>query len=526
MADSFEQRLALFSSPRVSRHLAGIRRGIEREALRVDPDGRLSSCAHPRALGAALTHPYITTDFSEAQVELVTPTKTDSASLLACLEGIQAAVCRGLEGEYLWAASMPAQLGEVEEDIPIARYGSSNRGRMKTLYREGLGHRYGRRMQTICGLHYNFSLPDAFWEDYALPDGDTPSDAYFALVRNCRRWTWLLLYLFGASPVVSPDFIGGRPHALQTLPSGDLGLPWATCLRMGELGYCSSAQRQFQVSCNNLREYVCSLRQAILSPWPAYQAIDSSLEGQRRQMKDGLLQIENEYYSVIRPKRSYAPGEVPLRVLIERGVEYVELRCLDIDPEQPLGLSVSRMHFLDSFLLYCFLADSPPVYAEDERRDHDNLRRIVEEGRRPGLELDDRGQLRTREDWAAELLEGIEAVAQVLDAARGDHACAKACAVERRKVQDASLTPSARLMAALSNTGETFLHHTLARSRLYTEKMAESASGNAHAAVEASLEEQRQLEAAEEVSFEDYREGYYRQYQTLPASSGSLEISE
>ena len=528
MTDSFEQRLALFSSPKVSRHLAGIRRGIERESLRVGADGCLSGHPHPRVLGAALMHPLITTDFSEAQLELVTPTVTDGASLLACLEKIQAVACLGLEGEYLWAASMPARLGE-EGAIPIAHYGSSNRGRMKTLYREGLGYRYGRHMQTICGLHYNFSLPDSFWKDYPLPEGSTPSDTYFALMRNCRRWIWLLLYLCGTSPVVSPDFIGGRPHTLQKFPSGDLGLPWATCLRMGELGYSSRVQNEFNVSFNSLGEYVHSLLQAILCPWPAYQAIDSRSGGQRRQLGDGILQIENEYYSAVRPKCSSAQGEVPLRMLAEHGVEYVELRCLDIDLEQPLGISASRIHFLDCFLLYCFLADSPLADAEDEQRNQDNLRRIVEEGRRPDLQLDDAGQLRTRENWAAELMDGIESVAQVLDAARGDSVFAKACAAERRKVSDAALTPSAQLMATLENSGESFLGHALERSRYYTRQMIKSAKIDAErfrAMAEISLEEQESLEAVEKDSFEQYCESYYQQYQDLLANADPQLLPE
>ena len=518
MADSFEQRLALFSSPGVSRHFTGIRRGIERETLRVRPDGCLSDQPHPRALGSSLMHPRITTDFSEAQLELVTPTATDGESLLAHLKMIQAAACRGVEGEYLWAASMPAQLGQ-EEEISIARYGTSHRGRMKTLYREGLGHRYGRHMQTICGMHYNFSLPDAFWDDYLLPAADTPSDAYFALVRNCRRWAWLLTYLFGASPVVSPDFIGGRPHTLQTLPSGDLGLPWATCLRMGELGYCSSAQSTFPVLGNSLDEYVCALHQAILRSWPAYRALGSGADSASRQLGGGLLQIENEYYSVIRPKRSSLQGEVPLRALTEHGVEYVELRCLDIDPEQPLGISVCETRFLDSFLLYCLLADSPLRDAQDEKRDQDNLQRIVEEGRRAGLKLDDGGRVRPREEWAAEVLAGVAAVARTLDAAQGGDAFTAACTAQQRKVQDVTLTPSARLMKALEDTGESFRHHILARSRSYTEAMMTAADEHAEqfqAMAQTSLEEQQRLEAEETGSFEEYRDNYYRQYHALP----------
>ena len=185
----------------------------------------------------------------------------------------------------------------------------------------GLGHRYGRRMQTISGIHYNWSLPGL------------GNDEYFALIRNFRRHSFVLLVLFGASPAVCPSFVAGREHGLQPLSPHTLHLPHATSLRMGRLGYQSDAQASLSVSYNNLESYAASLHEALTKPYPPYKAIGiRNPGGEYNQLATSLLQIENEFYGTIRPKRTIERGERPLHALRERGVEYVEVRCMDLDP--------------------------------------------------------------------------------------------------------------------------------------------------------------------------------------------------
>ncbi len=154
--DPFDKRLAALT-PDV---LGALLRGIEKEGLRVRPDGMLSDTPHPPGLGSALTHPRITTDFSESQLELITGVHPHVDGCLAELTELHQVVYRHLGDELLWCASMPCKL-PADDEIPLGRYGSSNVGRLKTAYRQGLAHRYGRRMQTISGIHYNFSLPEA-----------------------------------------------------------------------------------------------------------------------------------------------------------------------------------------------------------------------------------------------------------------------------------------------------------------------------------------------------------------------------
>ncbi|MDB5753045.1 MAG: gshA, partial [Ramlibacter sp.] len=240
--------------------LQGIRRGIEKESLRARASGALAATPHPEALGSALTHPNITTDYSESQLELITGVHASVEQCLEELTQVHQFAYRALGDEMMWVSSMPCVL-PADETIPIGRYGSSNVGRAKSIYRMGLAHRYGRRMQTISGIHYNWSLPGV-------------SDAqYFALIRNFRRHAFLLLYLFGASPTACSSFVLGRQHELQTLSPGTVYMPYGTSLRMGRLGYQSAAQASLAVSYNGLEGYAASLHDALTRPYPAYEAV-------------------------------------------------------------------------------------------------------------------------------------------------------------------------------------------------------------------------------------------------------------
>src|SRR5215472_723340 len=307
--------------------LQTLKRGIEKESLRVRPDGMLATTPHPAALGSALKHPRITTDFSESQPELITGVHTSAEACLKERTEIHQVVYRAIGDELLWASSMPCRL-PAEDQIPIGRFGTSNIGRMKTVYRVGLSHRYGRRMQTISGIHYNFSLPDA-----------RSNDDYFALIRNFRRNGWLLLYLFGASPAVCSSFVEGRDHRLDKLSGDTFYLPYATSLRMGRLGYQSDAQSSLAVSYNDLQSYAASLEEAMTKPYQAYESIGIRDGENYLQLATTLLQMENEFYGTIRPKRRIRQGERPLHALRDRGVEYVEVRLMDLDPFVPIGIT-------------------------------------------------------------------------------------------------------------------------------------------------------------------------------------------
>ncbi|HSD43124.1 MAG TPA: glutamate--cysteine ligase [Burkholderiales bacterium] len=482
--------------------LKGIRRGIEKESLRVRPDGALAVTPHPAALGSALTHHNITTDFSEAQLELITDPHASPEACLEQLERIHQVVYRAIGEDLLWCASMPCQL-PADHAIPIGRYGSSNIGRAKTVYRIGLAHRYGRRMQTISGIHYNWSLA-----------GATSGD-YFALIRNFRRHSWLVLYLFGASPAVCGSFVAGRDHELQEFAPGTLYLPHATSLRMGRLGYQSDAQAALAVSYNSLESYAASLHEALTRPYPAYEAIGIRNGDEYRQLATSLLQIENEFYGSIRPKRTIRSGERPLHALRERGVEYVEVRLMDLDPFVPVGITAETMRFLDVFLLHCLLTESRPDTPDEIAAIKRNQQRAAARGREPGLKLDRGTQEVSLSDWGGQLLAECEPLAAALDAAHGGgtaYCDAVAAAVVALRAPDS--TPSARVLDAIAREHDkSYLRFVLALSRQHAHRLRDlplPREVEAHFArlAEESLAEQRRIDAADTVPFETFRQRY------------------
>lgn len=486
--------------------------GIERECLRVTEDGRLAQTPHPEALGSALTNEQITTDYSESLLEFITPALTDPAQTLESLENIHRFVYSKLGNEYLWSPSMPCPL-PAEEDIPIGEYGTSNIGQLKHVYRKGLALRYGRTMQCIAGIHYNFSLPERLWpllrerENSEVSDRDYQSSAYIALIRNFRRYSWLLMYLFGASPALDAGFLRGRPHQLDVFDAETLYLPYATSLRMSDLGYQSHAQAGLTPCYNDLASYTDSLRKAVATPYPPYVEIGTHKDGEWVQLNTNILQIENEYYSNIRPKRVAYTGERPIQALMARGVQYVEVRCLDINPFLPVGIDLPQARFLDAFLLFCALEDSPQLDNGECGACTGNFLSVVKEGRRPDLQLQRDGQPITLKAWAQELLQRIAPLAELLDRAHDSEEHGKSLTLQRAKVEDASLTPSAQVLARMTEHKESFARFSLRQSQAHAEQFRAQALQPAQqqafeAVARESLQEQARLEQDEVGDFD------------------------
>ncbi|GGC16856.1 glutamate--cysteine ligase [Oxalicibacterium flavum] len=469
MSNLFAHRLALLADDAHRGLLTLGYRGIERETLRVKPTGQLALGPHPRALGSALTHPQITTDYSESLLEFITPAEHDVSIALDHLDRIHRFTAAHLQDELLWSQSMPCIL-PAEADIPIAWYGNSDIGMIKHVYRRGLAVRYGKAMQCIAGLHYNYSLAEDLWRvlrhdvQSPLDDKDFQSESYIALIRNFHRYSWLLMYLFGASPALATQFLQGRPHSLERLSDDTLYLPYATSLRMSDLGYQNKAQAGLMPPYNDLDSYMRSLSRAVRQPYPDYEAIGTRRNGEWIQLNTNLLQIENEYYATIRPKRVINSGERPVEALCARGVQYIEVRCLDIDPFEPLGISLDTARFLDAFLLFCALDDSPLTDERASAEASGNFARTVKEGRRPGLTLERGGQSIGLQDWGLELLERIQASADLLDAQHDDTRHGDALALQKNKLRDPDTTPSARVLAGLREHGNSFIAFGLQQS--------------------------------------------------------------
>ena len=521
MLATLEKHLDLLVAHGEAGLLTQLGHGIEKEGLRVDGSGHLARSGHPRALGSALTHPQITTDYAETLLELITSVCPTPEAALDQLADLHRYCYTHLGDEELWAASMPCEIPS-EADIRIAEYGSSNVGRLKHIYRVGLEHRYGKMMQTIAGIHYNFSLPEAFWPAYqrltdTAGDGaDFRSSGYFKLIRDFRRYSWLLLYLFGASPMLSRSFMQGRPHQLATLEPDTLYLPWATSLRMSDLGYSNRAQSSLNICFNHLDTYAHSLNQAIRTPHPPYEKIGVKVDGQYRQLNTNILQIENEYYSDIRPKRVAQSGEKPVHALMARGVEYIEVRNTDIDPLKPLGIDLEQARFLDTFLVTCLLCSDDLVSDAECRRIAENHQRIVTRGREPGLTLACPDGERTLAQRGETILNQVRLTAEVMDAESGGNQFRQAVDAQYAKLKDPELTPSAQVLAAVKAAGTRYSDWALEQSRqhrrsLMATPLSAATSSRLDALARTSLAEQSALEAQPAPTFDQFLADYLAQ---------------
>lgn len=457
-------------------HLSEALHGIEKEGLRVAPSGGISLSPHPAKLGSALTNRYITTDFAESLLEFITPVSTDPGAALHFLETIHQFVYTHLDDELLWASSMPCRIDDVSM-IPIARYGTSNIGRMKHVYRVGLEHRYGKMMQSIAGIHYNFSLPETFWEAYRelseVKDSlqAFTSSSYFAMIRNFRRSSWLLLFLFGASPALSRTFLEGDTQGFDTLLDDTLYLPYATSLRMSDLGYSNTTQSSINICFNQLKTYTKTLTEAINTSHPDFEEIGVIVDGAYRQLSTTILQIENEYYSDIRPKRVPGSEESALQALKRAGVEYVEVRNTDVNPLLPLGMDLEQALFLDTFLIGCLLMGDDFITQTECGIIAANQRKVTTRGREPQLHLSGRNGEIGIEEAGSDLLRQFALVAELLDHTNHTDIYGKAVQAQFEKLQDPSLTPSARILQALEGSGMEYTDWVLDVSRGHRETL-------------------------------------------------------
>lgn len=517
MIPNVSQALAWLKSN--STVLKGIRRGIERETLRITPDGELASTDHPEILGAALTHRWITTDFAEALLEFITPVDDDIDHLLAFLRDIHRHVARNLNDELMWSLSMPCCI-KAEQQIKLAQFGTSNIGRMKTLYREGLKNRYGALMQSISGVHYNFSLPLEFWQAWAgVADAESGKEqisaGYFRLIRNYYRFGWVIPYLFGASPAICSSFIKGRETALPFEHNGQgmYYLPYATSLRLSDLGYTNKQQSELGITFNDLPSYVNGLKRAITTLSPEYAKLGVKKGDRYLQLNSNVLQIENEFYAPIRPKRVTESGETPSDALLRGGIEYIEVRSLDINPFSPIGVDARQVRFLDLFLVWCALADAPEMSSDELLCTRKNWNRVILEGRKPGQSIgigckDVREPL---DKVGKALFADLMRVAEVLDGETGTHQYQQVCDELVAAFDDPELTFSARILKTMKEKSLCRVGFELAqqyRQMLMEEPLEILTLAQLDQEQQASWQRQRDIEASDTVSFDEFLKKY------------------
>jgi glutamate--cysteine ligase len=498
--------------------LKGMRFGLEKEGLRVDKDtGALAPTPHAEALGSALTHPHITTDYSEALLEFVTATYDTPRAALAELESLQAYSATVLGNERIWPLSMPCLLPESDSDIPLAYYGESHLGRLKTVYRRGLGFRYGRQMQTIAGVHFNLSWSDAFWHWRATLDGHkTDQDSrqirdtgYFHTIRNYRRIQWLFMLLTGASPAVDASFrllaMDRFKIANRTRIAAD-----ATSLRMSDLGYQSAAQESINICFNHLDTYCETLARAVHQPWPTYEGLGLKDEAGFKQLNTAVLQIENEYYSSIRPKRVQQAAERPVRALINRGVEYLEIRAIDLNPYARNGISETEACLITLLMTACAVAESPHNSDEECVAISGLNARATWAGRRDSQHFDTE---RTFRKAGLDVLASLDGLAEVLDRAQATQGHTDALQDARVRLQGDCPLLSEEVEASSIARGH--LEFGLAQAELHHHNLIAQTTpeGRAEFARLASdsLRTQQDIESQDQGSFDDFVTAFINQ---------------
>jgi len=518
---SFSEHIATFSLASNLSSLTGFGRGIEREALRVLSEGRLSEKPHHYNLGSALTNPYITTDYSEALLEFITPVSHTPEEVISQLQDIQKFTLSQLNGELLWPMSMPCFVEDADK-IPLAQYGTSNVGTMKTVYRQGLKNRYGSMMQVISGIHFNFSFPQNFWKTLQDANNNTDnideyiSDRYFSVLRNYKRFCWLIPYLYGSSPAICPSFLEGKTQNLPFKKSakGYLYLEHATSLRMSDLGYTNNEQASLQICYNSLEGYLDGVKKAINLPSATFEKIGNKVAGEYQQLNSNVLQIENELYAPIRPKQVAKSGEKPSQALQNRGVEYIEVRALDVNPFVDTGISLEQVYFLDIFLSYCALKDHSNLDCSIQKGYEENMDEVVIRGRDPSLRLCDHGDQKSVKQWGLEIFVEMEEVANLLDKANGTSKYQQVLNDEKSKLIDVSLTPSAQILDLVVNkegslTGTALEMASNYRDTLLKQDYKEFDLHHFEDSVITSHQAQLNIEQSDSVNFDQFLAEYF-----------------
>lgn len=431
-------------------HLRNGLKGIEKESLRIR-DGLLSNISHDYFFGSALFNRFITTDFSESQIEFITRAYQKPQDVINALMNQHHFCQLAIEDEYLWPLSMPFKF-DSEDQIPIAKYGTSNMAILKEVYREGLSRRYGKVMQTISGIHFNYSLPEEIWttllrELKFKDEKEIKKIVYFRALRNIERMNWLLLYLFGCSPVISRNFFNKRHHFIKH-KTDDYYLPFSTSLRMSDLGYNNNNQSKIDISLNSFEEYYSDL---ILSTKTESRAF-KKLSNKRplSQLNPNLLQIEDEYYSNCRPKSEVDSAKRQLTKMKQDGVDYIELRSIDLNPFSSIGINNIDAKFLEAFLVYCSLSPSPLIKSDERPFLKKNNIDVALNGRKSDLKLINNGQEILLKDWAREILNNMEPLFQAFSFTESE------INIFKERIDNPEKTPSGEFLERFLKSGSSY----------------------------------------------------------------------
>ncbi|MCU2161611.1 bifunctional glutamate--cysteine ligase GshA/glutathione synthetase GshB [Enterococcus faecium] len=291
--------------------------GIEREGQRVDLAGNLAKTDHPAIFGDRSYHPYIQTDFSETQTEMITPVTDSIPELFRYLAAVYDVTARSIpKEEMIWPLSMPPALPEKDEEIIIAKLKNFE----DVLYRRYLAKEYGKRKQMVSGIHFNFEFGDEllrtlFSHQEEFQDfSEFKTELYLKTARNFMRYRWMITYLFGASPMSEKNYFLDESHPQEPVRS----------IRNSALGYTNHPN--VKVSYASMKQYLADIE---------------------RMIEEGKLSEEKEFYTPLRFR-----GGKKVADLATTGVRYIELRNIDLNPYARLGINPEQVRFLQLFLMY------------------------------------------------------------------------------------------------------------------------------------------------------------------------------
>ena len=491
--------------------------GFEKESLRVI-NSSIAQSPHPGSLGSSLCNQYITTDFSEAQLELVTPPFQDKQKALRFLDDMHHFISCNLEDEILWPFSMPVVIN-AEEEIPIAYYGSSNLGAFKRIYRNGLSHRYGRMMQAISGVHYNYSVPDSIWQSSLFKNMEIDSKrvrsaAYFNMLRNIYRINWLILYLFGASPTITRNFLTEDNHSFKQLGKQTLYLPYATSLRMSNFGYQNTRRKKLEVSINSIAEYVSDLRKATNTAHSEFAKIQKKNTNFQAQINENILQIDDEYYAVSRAKSKIISDKRTTTKLNQSGVDFIELRSLDLNPFSRIGIDEETTIFLETLLAYCFIKQGQHFTDDEIKNINYNDALVATQGREPRLDLLKDGEIISLKNWGNQIIDNLLPIAAVLDSNKKQYT--EVVDQMREKINDANQTLSGRLLDKIANNNMSFIELGESigeENKKHYLNLNQSDNPNWNLLEKEAIDshnQQKRLENKDGESFESFVENYFK----------------
>lgn len=434
--------------------------GVERELQRVNDEGGLALTPHPAAFGDKLTNKEITTDFAESQMELITPAFSTVEEVDSYLRYLYEKAKEGVGNELLWPFSMPPLLPE-EDLIPIASFSDSPEGRAAYRYRQGLANRYGKKMQMISGIHFNFSFGEALLDYLYLIFGkgrgkkEFIDELYFSVARNFLRYRWLIVYLFGASPSFDESYDTVLKEEIENVrkccPECCCNYEgYATSLRVSRYGYANTYRSDNYKLFNSKEEYVQGIRTLMSKKSKKFAKVDI-------QLNDKILQKDSEFYSPIRLKQLTEPGESQIDAIERRGVRYTEVRILDINPYEKTGISLSQMYFLQVFLLFCLFEDNSYIDSKEMNNLDKNHNTVALKGRLPELMLyqPKGGEVSLRE-WGESIFERLSMIAELIDKGKKD-VYSLSVHTQHQKLTDISLLVSAKLQQEMKLRNESFL---------------------------------------------------------------------